>query len=283
MLSKLYKHEFRVIGKMGGLLLAVSAGVTLLGALYLVSPLFHGIVDSGKGTNIGVYVIGVLLGVFGMLAYAAMLVGVSVGFLIFLGFRFYRSMYSDEGYLTHTLPVKPADLLIAKVVTGGVWLLIMTLAIYLMVGLLAMVGVSQVTDIGVSDLLSGIRNFFSEFSNLLGDLKASWILWILMVLISPFVNVCILFGALTLGQYSWKNRGLMGILAYLGVRFAMSIVSGVLNLALNVISHRSGVGLETGLLLTNNRSLVTLFTSLLFSAVLFIWSIHIVKNRLNLE
>ena len=51
MLGKLFKHEFRNVGRMGALLLIVAACVTALGALYLLSPLFGSII--GAGTQLG--------------------------------------------------------------------------------------------------------------------------------------------------------------------------------------------------------------------------------------
>ena len=40
---------------------------------------------------------------------------------IIIAVRFYKNTYSDEGYLTHTLPVKRGTLLLAKVIAGTIW------------------------------------------------------------------------------------------------------------------------------------------------------------------
>ena len=36
--------------------------------------------------------------------------------------RFYKNLYSNEGYLMHTLPVRPRDLLVSKVVISVAWM-----------------------------------------------------------------------------------------------------------------------------------------------------------------
>ena len=43
---------------------------------------------------------------------------------IIIAVHFYKSTYSDEGYLTHTLPVKKGTLLFAKVIAGTIWCII---------------------------------------------------------------------------------------------------------------------------------------------------------------
>jgi hypothetical protein len=288
MLGKLFKHEFQRTSKIGGLLLIIAACVTILGAIYLVSPLFHGMLAPDDMRNPMIPIVGAILGFLGLLSYSGMLIGLSVGFMIYLGFRFYKSMYSDEGYLTHTLPVKSSDILIAKVVTGGVWMLIMTIAMTLMVAFLMLLGFAEVRGVSIGTIIISIKDtleiFFGYIKEFTGmKLTSSGIMLILMFFITPFANISILYGAITLGQYSWKNKGLMGIIAYLGIRMLMSIVSGILNLGMTVGRMSGEIDAGISLSLANDKYFTTLLVSVLFAVVLFVWSIHVVKDRLNLE
>ena len=80
MLGKLFKHEFRRIGKMALLLILIAVIVTGLGMIYLVSPLFHGIINSANSSStVGSTVLGVLLGFIGLLSYIGVLTGISTG------------------------------------------------------------------------------------------------------------------------------------------------------------------------------------------------------------
>lgn len=288
MLGKLFKHEFQRTSKIGGLLLIIAACVTILGAIYLVSPLFHGMLAPDDMRNPMIPIVGAILGFLGLLSYSGMLIGLSVGFMIYLGFRFYKSMYSDEGYLTHTLPVKSSDILIAKVVTGGVWMLIMTIAMTLMVAFLMLLGFAEVRGVSIGTIIISIKDtleiFFGYIKEFTGmKLTSSGIMLILMFFITPFANISILYGAITLGQYSWKNKGLMGIIAYLGIRMLMSIVSGILNLGMTVGRMSGEIDAGISLSLANDKYFTTLLVSVLFAVILFVWSIHVVKDRLNLE
>ncbi|MBO4750668.1 MAG: hypothetical protein J5546_10150 [Lachnospiraceae bacterium] len=288
MLNKLFKHEFKTISKMGGLLVGVSGAVTLLAAAYLISPLFSVFLNRGNTMSVGMSVVSVLIGVLGILSYVAMLVGVSFGFTIYLGVRFFRSMYSDEGYLTNTLPVKPMELLVAKVITAAVWSLIMNLVMYAFVILLVLIGTSRVLDLNFFDMIKSFREFIDLvmeylFSDMRKDLAASAVLILVMMIIGPFAEIATLFGALTLGQLSWKNKGLMGVLVYLGLRMVMGVVGGIANIAFNVATFSRVAQGNGTLFLANGRYLVSLLISVAFGGLLFVISGYIVKNKLNLE
>ena len=111
------------------------------------------------------------------------------------------------------------------------------------------------------------------------------VFWIVSVVLTPFANICILFGALTIGQCSWKNRGLMGVIVYVGIRMVMTMITGVFNLAVNVglMSAAESDGASAAMAMSNSRYVVTLTISLVFAAVLTVISGFIVRGRLNLE
>ena len=64
-----------------------------------------------------------------LILYVIMLLASTWGMLIFLGIRFYRSMYTDEGYLSHTLPVTANQLFLSKILVSGVWYLFISIGI----------------------------------------------------------------------------------------------------------------------------------------------------------
>ena len=290
MLGKLFKHEFRVVGKMEGLLLAIAAGVTLLGAVYLASPLFKSVIDETSDMGVMTGVIGSILGMLGLLAYVGILVGINFGFMIYIGVRFYKSMYSDEGYLTHTLPVTSTQLLVTKIVTGGTCLLLLTVLLYAMVGGLALFGIAVATHVNIGEFFTNAVHYMKEIISMLEteagiSLTGSWIYLIAAQVLSPFANVMILFGALTLGQLSWKNKGLMGVVAYIVIRLVMNLISGVLSFGYQfyAMAKMEQNGLEYAMGLTNGKNFVTLGVMLLFALALLFTSNFVVKNRLNLE
>ena len=222
------------------------------------------------------------------MVYVILLIGLSFGFLIYLGVRFYRSMYSDEGYLTHTLPVKASSLITVKMVTAGALYFAVLLALYVMVGFLFMLCFAQSNGMSIADVMSNLGEFIDETITYLRDemdfsIAQSVIIVLVSSIITPFSAMCILFGSITLGQYSWKNKGPMGIVAYVIVRTVMGFTCGILNIGFNMLRLRYANKPEDMFGLTNDNTLVNLFVEIFFSLILYFWSIHIVKNRLNME
>ncbi|MBR6477088.1 MAG: hypothetical protein IKS85_01450 [Lachnospiraceae bacterium] len=295
MLGKLFKYEIRSISKVGLLLVAIAGIITAIGAVYLVSPLFKSLIDPRGAKETSTVVFGSILGMLGILSYILMLFALTTGFSIYAGFRFYKSMYSDEGYLTHTLPVTPSQLLFVKIVTASVWVLIMYAVLTLSALFLVTLGVAEITHSDIPTLLKNVKSGIEFILDYISkDLKVaiakSSVYWIIALIITPIANICILFGALTVGQCSWKNKGLMGIVSYIGIRVAMSVISGVANLAGNIVfAARSSADVEDevaamyALGLANSKYLVAMSITLVFAVGLTIVSNYIIKNRLNLE
>ena len=105
MLGKLMKYEWKNTWKAGVLMLLGMFVVTVIGCVVLRMP--GGLVaEIADGNNMNATQSWFVLSSFvaTLILYVIMLLASTWGMLIFLGIRFYRSMYTDEGYLSHTLP-----------------------------------------------------------------------------------------------------------------------------------------------------------------------------------
>ncbi len=74
---------------------------------------------------------------------AAMLIFICVisfSTTVYLGIYYYRNLYSDEGYLTNTLPVSANSLVLSKFLCGLLWTLIDYLTVFLSVFILLDLG-----------------------------------------------------------------------------------------------------------------------------------------------
>lgn len=104
MLGKLLKHEWKEISVIPCVLsvvllvLSVISGFSFLG-------IREGAADVSRFMTIMLW----------LLFYFA-LIAVSLGITIYLAVHFYKTMYTDEGYLTHTLPVSGRELLWSKLI-----------------------------------------------------------------------------------------------------------------------------------------------------------------------
>lgn len=117
MLSKLVKYDLKYGIKIFTLLQAILIFACILGRL-----LFMDKVDYSSDTNTLVPFLTLFVLTFSML-YSA----IEFGVLFLVAIRFYRNLFTDEGYLTWTLPATPTQQLGAKIISGTVWYILSTL------------------------------------------------------------------------------------------------------------------------------------------------------------
>ena len=124
MLWKLLKYDFRSMGKSFALIWPAALVLALINHFTL--PYDEGVVETNE-----------LLAVVLIIAFVSVLFAMFVAVMIFVIQRFYKGLLGDEGYLMHTLPVGPGQLVLSKlicaVVTSVVSMAVMFAACLLMV------------------------------------------------------------------------------------------------------------------------------------------------------
>lgn len=117
MLGKLIKHEWKAVGKVLAIMNVALILMAIIGKIMLSMEMLQKAepMESIFTAWLGGYIISV--------------VAVGVGTHIYLAVRFYKNMYTDEGYLSFTLPVKPWEHIFAKTLVSSIWILINGVAI----------------------------------------------------------------------------------------------------------------------------------------------------------
>lgn len=276
MLGKLIKYEWKSTYKMGCLMLFFTLMVTFLGWLSFQSPMWRQLREDDYRMSFGPLD---FMSIIVLLMYVFMLVGITYAILIYLGVHFYKTMYTDQGYLTHTLPVGKHDLLVSKILMSGLWLLIVYVAVFLscMTVMGSLVGVILPKGYEWAEFWREFSEGVSEFFDVF-DLSYSFYIVILIidVVIGPFVTVGILFGAITLGQLFNRARVLMAILCYLGV----GIVNNLLASVVQSVAAFSTRGYGT---MMDISTYSTMIVQLIAAVLLYFASYQIITKRLNME
>ncbi len=279
MLGKLIKHEWKDTYKIGCLLLFIVALVTLFGWLAFQTPMWQSLAEGGSRFS-WVDIFSILT----LIMYVMMLTGINYGLMIYLGVHFYQTMYTDQGYLVHTLPVTKHQILFSKILISGLWIFLVMLTVYLSVGILGVSMISRILPGGysLSSIWREIGMDLGTFIDLLGEeLNFDIIRWLvivlLMSLVSPFVTVTILFGAISIGQLFGKHRVLMAILCYIGIMVAVNIVTGIIR------SFATVSGLQSFGNYVNTTMDSTFIINLLLAVGLYFVSWHVTNNRLNMQ
>ncbi len=108
MLGKLFKYEWRSISK---LLLPIHGFVLLFALLSRFYFTISGGTDALLNTD------STIIGTLTMLLIFALVIVISsiaIFTYIYSGYHFYKNVFTDQGYLTNTLPVTPSQLLLSK-------------------------------------------------------------------------------------------------------------------------------------------------------------------------
>ena len=297
MLGKLMKYEWKNIWKAGTLMLLGMLVVTVIGCVVLRMPggVVTGLLDNNDiNATQSWFVLSSFVAT--LTLYVSMLLASTWGMLIFLGIRFYRSMYTDEGYLSHTLPVTANQLFLSKVLVSGVWYLFITIGIgisvvalivSLMTGLLNIGELSSVLTQYNGNIWEFMADAFYElgrtYEEEMGINLSHYVITLLLTYVAgPFITMVTLFGALTIGQLSSKHKGFMGILAYAGLTILSSIIGSTVQSAFmfgtNVMSSSGGFSVTT-----NMAYDINVITSLLIAAIMYGVSYYIMNRKLNLD
>ena len=153
--------------------------------------------------------------------------------VILIVWRYYKSLYSNEGYLTHTLPVTPSKHLWSKLLVGAVWYLT---AMLLSFGTVAVV-ISA--DIQMKDIIT-----YDRLVLLLGIQHNQMIFWVVvasMLVIGVVQTLAEAYFAITLGSVSKLHK--LGIGGPVLIFFAEYVGLQIINsLAMFLIP----IGLEMG-------------------------------------
>lgn len=283
MLKKLYKYEWKSVS----LLLLILHGVLLLYTLIgRIAITFAMNLDYGHSASLFTNNIINIGGFLYLLAYAFFIIGIFIATIVYLTARIQKSMFSDEGYLTHTLPVSPAKLLWSKILIFWTWLAIDTICLILSVFLLI---TYKETWPGIQEAFRNFGYMFSYAGNSHGI--AITVLSILTLFIQGFLyfTMLVVF-SLCLGSQFKTHKILGAIVTFFGINIVQSILNAILVLCVPGLSPISTmVTTEKGVVVSSSGGngyaamIFTLVWYFILSVLFFLGSRYILSRKLNLE
>ena len=278
MLGKLMKHELRYTSRVCLPALAIMLGVAVIGRLF--TAVIAGVVS---------YDMQIVLESMSIIGNVFLMAGAAWVILILLAVRFYRNLTRDEGYLMFTLPVKPSQLILSKLLTSYIWYFAagIMLMISLAVSLIGTALLAEITSDAVLMDMEIIGDVISEqISQYTGKLVPFVILLVLTMLLSPFMAILMLYASIATGQLVFpKNRLLGAVLSYFGFNFLMQTVSSLFSVPFTIYMNSMLLSDDLGYILTNYSLMlvISLLISLLFTVTFFLITNYIFTKRLNLE
>lgn len=288
MLGKLFRHEWKCTWKVGGMMLLGLVLVSFFGWFSFQAPMWRAMAEPGHYSGISVWD---LLSFGTLFMYIIMLVGLNYGIIIYMGVRFYKTMYTDEGYLTHTLPVSKHQILVSKILNSGLWTILMMIGIELsvVVLVLSMIGAFFPDSYTWADLWREIEpelGYMNEMFREIIGMSMNGYFWMMLVfsLISPFCSMIILFGAISIGQLFTKHRVLMAIVSYAGIMIVANIITSVVQsiFSVNQMSRYVSDNVFVGGYMNMSVWLSMTF-SIVEAVLLYFVSYYVTTKKLNME
>lgn len=202
-------------------------------------------------------------------------------------YRFYRNLFTGEGYLSFTLPVTPAQHLWVKVITA-VCFDVLSLVVLMLSGMLLMVGdvlveVWKATAYLWEQIVTQIPKDVAP--HLIGYILE----YLLLLLIGLFGGHLMYQSCICIGQLARKNRVLLAVGVYFGYQLVAQILSTIMSVVFTVLGVTGA--LDKIMAVVDKHPYASVHVLLcglavisLIAAGIYWWICHRIMNkRLNLE
>ena len=235
MFAKLLKHEWRATRGMLGILCLIALGASLLGGVTMCYLTY-----AGTHVNVGNDTLEIISVLFMMAAMIAMAIVGVAAVVLYLG-RFYKSRFTDEGYLTFTLPVSTHQNLLASLVNTVIGTVLITLVICACGALWLAIAFAGVKDF-YPTLVTRFPELWSSFWGLV-QAHAGEIPWgllgrlLLNMLTGSISQLVLLMLAVTVGSIvAKKHKILAAVGVYYGIQVLINIITAFLMSAAATLS-----------------------------------------------
>lgn len=227
MLRKLLKYDMQAVWRVWWLLLVILPPLSLI----------SGVLTSAVGQipdDSDLIFVDLFLGLFLYLDYFV-LIGVIILTEILIFARFYKHFYTDEGYLTFTLPVKRSTLFLSKTLNAMIWNVLNAALLLLSFGLFSLFLPKEAPNSFVLSLSITVREIWellgSFFSELGGWSVIYLILGLLILALSALFSINLMHLCITVGSVL-VSRGklILSIGIYYGATSALSSVVTLLSI-----------------------------------------------------
>ena len=287
MLKKCLKYDFEAVMRTWWIV-----AVSMMGAAVIAGLGFRFFSQCmvADEVNEGLTVLAAFVAIGSYFCIMAMLIGMTVSFILIF-WRMYTHFYTDQGYLTFTLPVKRSTLYLSKVIMATV-LEAATVGI-LILGILFIALVVPPTEGGEFFISLDWLSAIGEVLGQLVDVAGWWlILWIpaavaILVLFALFQNGLIYF-CITMGAVVAKRHKLIAAIGiYYGVNLAVGLIGEIIFLFLTagiitiIMAALASGGVIMGLTVTAILFIVALAMAVL-SAILHFMTVNKLEQKLNL-
>ena len=270
MLKKLFVHEWKDCWKLMSVVNAIVIAVSILGLLIFGSKAWQNIGDN------------TLAGISRVLYFMIYVISVgALSFVVSLYFyiRYFNNLYTDQGYLMHTLPVTANQLVWSKLLVAVAWHVISAVVVMLSV---FTVICSFIGGLEQLNLIQAMRDLIVELDiPMTGTLIVLIIEFFALIVLGGFLNIFLGYTAISVGQLMKKQKILGAIGAYIVIYILVQAISSYATIPVTYFMEQ--VADSESLMPVIALLFIVGVVTALIDVALFYVNTYIMKNKLNLE
>lgn len=192
--------------------------------------------------------------------------------------NFWNTLFSDEGYLYHTLPVKPAELLLSKLLCANIWQFLMVFVMLIFV----IGGLSLIPKNELVFLIDNVKTGFSQINTDDGfKIAIISILYVLLAFLNVNMQYLTIFMSMATGQLVNEHKKLVSFGCYIGITIVIQTITQILTSGFIAYYNTESTYNNISDLMIYPQ--ILLIISLAICLCLFMGTGYIFKNKLNLE
>ena len=281
MLSKLIKHEWKDTYMVGTVCSIIVVILTIIGMLLFSLDIWNE--SASRESEFAVEFTGTMV----MLYFVMMVYGIAALIMVvryFFFWRYHKNLFTDQGYLMNTLPVKSSDLIKSKLIVGVIWQYIAGFVVGVSIVLLVGTMVISIGEMTMAEFIEGVGEMFIDFqTEVLGDPEALKALplaisYLIILIVSPVFDLLLMYTAVGIGQLSKKHKFLLAVVVLIGFNLAIQTVSSFASLPVTLLMDGDNI-----LSVYNTLCVSIAIIMVAGSFGLYYLSKHFLEQKLNLE
>ena len=277
MLSRLIRHEWKETWRIPVISFIVILFLTLV--CFICFRQMEPPADENS-INAGAFVI--------MMLYCLIISCISMVVTIYIAIRFYRNLYTDEGYLMHTLPVTPRQLILAKLLVAALWVFVLSMLALWAICCILLFGLPAMALVDMPVVISSLMEYFPQIFGM-GPV-AFLLFYVVLSLVSAFSSVLIAYAAVSLGQLFTKHKVMASVLCYIGFTMLIQTISTLLMtpsltrlvLSKDMVNTASAMPAYFGAYM-REILLISMAGSAICAVISYILTEYIMRRQLNLD
>lgn len=222
-------------------------------------------------------------------AFICMMIVVAVATVILIIYRFYKSMVTEEGYLTHTLPVAPTTLILSKMLIAAFWSVAGVLVIILALVILFFdpesfaKGWNEIWPAIVSLYQDGISDMYLSAEPIItsGQVWLFTVELFVCLILGVFCNPLVFYASIAIGQLFTRHKVVGSFAGYFIITMAAQVLTTAVIIPLTI--EYTSAYMEFTFWHFNQFMVIALILSAASGIIMFFITNFIFKKKLNLD